>query len=407
MSDSGEVKGMRPALAGFAALLVAIGIGRFGYPPLIPSIIQHGWFTVAEADYLGAMNLAGYVVGSALASRINRRIGARTLVISALAVVLLTFVGCAFPLGFPIYALLRTLAGLAGGLVMVVAAPTILARIAPERRGAAGGIIFAGVGAGIALSGTLIPLLVRRGLTITWWSYIALAAVMIVVAARELPRPARPLPRAPLPEPLSEPAAARRGAARTMNRTVLLLMASYACNAIGFVPHTVFWVDFIARGLGLGVGLGNRMWVLLGIAAAVGPPMTGLLADRIGFARSLRVSLLVKGIGVLLPVFFSSIWALALSSICTGSLALGITSLAAGRVSELVPADRQKQVWGWMTMAFSVAHAATAYLLTFIFSGTGSYSLLFIIGAVTLLVGSLLDYASSKSVARVPSASLA
>src|SRR6185312_13798408 len=66
------------------------------------------------------------------------------------------------------------------------------------------------------------------------------------------------------------------------------LLLAYMTNAIGFVPHTVFWVDFIARGLGRGIVSGNHYWILLGLSAAAGPILAGWLADRIGFAKSIR-----------------------------------------------------------------------------------------------------------------------
>jgi hypothetical protein len=77
------------------------------------------------------------------------------------------------------------------------------------------------------------------------------------------------------------------------------LLLAYMSNAIGFVPHTVFWVDYIARGLGRGVVTGNHYWILLGISAAAGPNVAGWLADKIGFANSIRISLAGLGAGAL------------------------------------------------------------------------------------------------------------
>jgi predicted MFS family arabinose efflux permease len=175
------------------------------------------------------------------------------------------------------------------------------------------------------------------------------------------------------------------------------LLAAYITNAIGFVPHTVFWVDYIARGLNRGIATGNHYWVVLGISAACGPLASGWLADRIGFSRSLRASLLAKAVGVALPLFSTSPLALTLSSIGVGSMAIGIVSLAAGRVAELVHGSRQKQVWSWMTAAFAIAHAATAFVLSAIFSNTGSYRILFLIGSVALLIGCVFDFIGSGS----------
>ena len=86
---------------------------------------------------------------------------------------------------------------------------------------------------------------------------------------------------------------------------------------------------------------------------------------------------------------------LALSSVLLGSMALGITSLVAGRVSELVAISEQKRVWSWMTTAFSIAYAVGAWGFSFLFARTSSYKELFLIGATSLLAGSLLDAVGS------------
>ena len=37
-----------PAIAGFCGLLICVGMGRFGYPPLIPSMVEAGWAAPAD-----------------------------------------------------------------------------------------------------------------------------------------------------------------------------------------------------------------------------------------------------------------------------------------------------------------------------------------------------------------------
>ncbi len=114
-----------PALTGFIALLIGNGIGRFGYPPLIPALIRENWFSVTQADYLGAANLTGYIIGSAFGARLNCFVPAVYLIRCSLFVVVLSFIGCAYALPFLAYFALRLVAGLAGGVIMVLAVPTI------------------------------------------------------------------------------------------------------------------------------------------------------------------------------------------------------------------------------------------------------------------------------------------
>ena len=91
------------------------------------------------------------------------------------------FFACALPLSFLWFFVWRFAAGLAGGMLMVLAAPTVLPEVPAARRGLAGGIIFTGVGLGIAASGMLVPLLLRSGLVATWCGLGAVALLLTLV----------------------------------------------------------------------------------------------------------------------------------------------------------------------------------------------------------------------------------
>jgi hypothetical protein len=87
-----------------------------------------------------------------------------------------------------------------------------------------------------------------------------------------------------------------------------------------------------------------------------------------------------------------------LSSVGVGGLAIGVTSLASGRVGELVLPEHRPQIWGRMTIVFAIVYAATAHVLSFLFVRTGSYELLFALGAGALLVGGLLGFLPPRPV---------
>src|SRR3982074_1586381 len=67
---------LRATFAALSAILVGIGLARFGYTPLIPALIAAGWFTPSAAVYLGAANLAGYLAGALGARAVAARFGA-------------------------------------------------------------------------------------------------------------------------------------------------------------------------------------------------------------------------------------------------------------------------------------------------------------------------------------------
>src|SRR5215475_7853526 len=162
-SDRHLLSTVRATLAGLCATLVGIGLARFAYTPLLPALVGAGWFAPPAAAYLGAANLVGYLVGALLGQRLAARVDAGLALRAMMALATAAFFACASPLSFAWYLLWRLAAGVAGGVLMVLAAPTVLPHVRPERRGVAGGVIFTGVGLGIAASGTVVPLLLRWG----------------------------------------------------------------------------------------------------------------------------------------------------------------------------------------------------------------------------------------------------
>ena len=173
---------MRVTLSGLCSSLVGIGLARFAYTPLIPALIAAEWFPPGRAAYLGAANLAGYLAGALLARPIAARIRAATVLRAMMVLATTAFFACATPRSFVWYFVWRFAAGVSGGTLMALAAPTVMPHVPPSRRGLAGGVIFTGVGLGIAASGTLVPLLLRMGLVETWCGLGVVALALTVLA---------------------------------------------------------------------------------------------------------------------------------------------------------------------------------------------------------------------------------
>ncbi len=373
------------AIAGLSALLLGIGLSRFAFTPLIPALVQAGWFTAAQAGYLGATNLAGYVIGTAIARRAAHYVPAMTLVKAAMILAAASFAGCAAPLGFAWYFGWRLLSGIVGGVLMILAPTAVLAATPVDRRGRVAGIVFTGVGAGIALSGTAIPWLVHAGLPTAWMTLAVIGVVLTAATWSGWPHHAH------IPD-------ARGPAARPpLSPTVVRLVISYGVLGLAFAPHTVYWTDFIARGLGLGLGVGGFYWLVLGLGAACGPMLTGFAAERLGFARTYTLALVALAVCIGVPALWPSMPVLLLSSFGTGAFGLATTSLGSGRAAELVPIEQHRQLWGWMTISYAIVYASGGYISAFIFARTGSYPLLFAFGATMALVSALLAWRSARS----------
>ncbi|HTZ78083.1 MAG TPA: YbfB/YjiJ family MFS transporter [Stellaceae bacterium] len=381
----------RAAFSGLAANLIGIGLARFGYTPLLPALVSARWFTESAAAYLGAANFAGYLAGALVARALIRRIATATVLRAMMALVAASLFACALrDLGFAWFFLWRLASGLAGGVIMVLAAPAVLVATPVARRGWVGGIIFTGVGLGVAASGTLVPLLLRLGgLVGAWVGLGALALLLTAYGWSGWPAFAA----------VPHPAAGARPNARALGPVGLLvtaLLAEYALNAVGLVPHMLFLVAYVARGLDRGLDAGAAYWVLYGIGALAGPLVAGRLGDRIGFAAALRLALLVEAVAVALPAISTDARSLALSSLIAGAMTPGIVPIALGRIHELVPdAALQGRCWSHATTAWALAQALAGYACARALTTAGSYALLFSLGACALLAALFLELATS------------
>jgi predicted MFS family arabinose efflux permease len=296
----------------------------------------------------------------------------------------LSLLACAWPLSFTWFFVWRFAAGLAGGVLMVLAATTILPHVPAGRRGLASGAIFTGVGIGIAASGTLVPLLMRIGLMETWLGLAALTLALTLLAWGGWPRDGAKM------QPVDARAPLRTGP------VLGALMVEYALNAVGLVPHMVFLVDFIARGLGQGLEIGSVYWVLFGLGATIGPISAGTLADRIGFRTALRAAFVVQAVAIAALAVTSHPASLIISSFIVGAFAPGIVPLVLGRLHELIADVKGRTAaWGVATTAFSVGQAGAAYGFSYLFAhSAGGYALLFALGAGALCVALAIDVAA-------------
>jgi MFS family permease len=366
----------RLALPGFAAILVGVGMGRFAYTAVIPVMVADGWLSLPAAANVGAGNMVGYLVGALTAHRIAAFAGPVRVLRAALLLCVVATLACAWPWGVAWIGLWRFSTGVGGALLMVIGTPILVGAAPPALRGGVSGAIFTGVGLGMALSGVVVPVLAALGSTLSWLGMAALTGLAAMLAWRGWPA---------VP-PLREPT--RRGI--VLAPPLLLLMGSYALDAIGFMPHAIFWVDFVARGLGRGVEAGGHQWILFGLGAAVGPLLCGRLADRIGFRRSLRAAFALKTVAVWLPLVATDQLSLAASSLVVGALIPGIAALTSGCALELLGPAAHAPAWRWLTIVFSLAAAAGGYLFAFVFGATGSYRALFALGGFIIAAGGVL-----------------
>ena len=178
----------------------------------------------------------------------------------------------------------------------------------------------------------------------------------------------------------------------TYRAPIIVLGISYTATAVAFVPYTIFWFDYIARGLSAGIRQAAMCWMLFGIAAAAGPLLCAQMAGRMGTVRALRWALMANCLAVVLPLASSRLSSLTVSSIGAGSMGLGIPFLTATRAREISPPGGHQRLWAGMTIIYAIAYAAAGWVFSSVFAAVQSYRFLFAWSGVALLAGGLTQY---------------
>ena len=321
---------MNVALAGLAALVVAMGIGRFAFTPLLPMMQADSGLSLAQGGYLAAANYVGYLAGALWAMRPAR---AHVAIRASLVAIAVTTLAMGFTHSVPAWILWRTLAGMASAWALVHVSSWSLQRLAGQKLG---GVVFSGVGWGMVLAGGLCIALMAVGATSSQ-AWIALGIVSLGVAGALWP--------------LVKSTGPLRSAAIGFHWTgnAIRLVLCYAAFGFGYIIPATF-VPAMARGIISDPLVFGWAWPIFGLAAAI----STLFASRADNRRVWTIAAIVMAIGVVAPLVVPGFAGVLGSALLVGSTFMVIT-MAGMQEARLVGGP---PLMGAMTAAFASGQIA-------------------------------------------------
>ena len=375
-NEDGVTQWRRISIGGGAAMFVGIAMGRFSYTTMLPPLIQSGQLSELEAGYVGGLNLAAFFLGAFYAERLRNTFSIRRVLTAAVWLGLLALAASALPCGFYWLAAWRALLGAIAGLIMVQSIAFSTAAAPADKRPVAAGYVYAGVGLGVFLSGLFAPWMLQHG--IVWaWSGFALAGLFAVLVAQWGWAVADILPKSDNKTPQSLPTHwPWRG-----------LVAANFLFSFGIVPHTIYWVDFLVRDVGLGMEVAGWHWSVVGLSAFLGPLVTAAIAGRIGISPTLLIFFTLLGFGVIGPAFLAVAPVLWFSSVFYGGQP-GLASIMAARAREMGSAADMPRMMRVTILANACGAAVGGLAFPYLFEVSG-YGNLFLLGGAAMFLGAI------------------
>ena len=346
------------------AIGLDVGVARITYGVVLPAFARDLQLSLTAAGLLGTLHLIGYLLGTLASPTLNAKVGALALCRASHFVFACAMLVCGLASDVTTMAAGRFVAGLAAGFGVFSIFLIVFDATEPEKRSAAGSLVWSGIGVAIVASGLACGPILDGG---AWRLSFIVPAILALAVAVLIPRTAS----AARAQPKAADASPSRLAELTSGRWIFLI-AAYFLFAAGYISYSTF-AGVMLKGIGLSSGGVTWFWVMYGASSIAGAALGAALLSG-GFARRIALSAALGSgaIGSLLvvhgengSVFAASSVLVGLGSVATPAI---VTFLIRNRTNDApIPSSLRSAPRAWVS-------ASSADLRSGAFSPTGSVS---------------------------------
>lgn len=347
---------MRVALAGLAALAVAMGIGRFAFTPILPMMQADAGLSMAAGSWLASANYFGYLVGALSAIGLGLR--PATAIRAGLLAIGASTVAMGLEPAFFAQAAMRIIAGIASAWVLVFVSAWALERLAELGRPQMSGVLYAGVGAGIAAAGGACLVLMRlHAGSSAAWLLLGVASLGVTAALWNF---------------FDTNIAARPADAPRLQAVFRFwpLVLAYGIYGYGYIIPATFLPAMARDAIG-DPDLFGWAWPAFG-AAAVASTLVASRLIRFVSPRAIWIGChLAMALGVVMPLLVAGLGGILLASLLVGGTFVVVTQ-AGLQEARAVAGAQARPLMAAMTSAFALGQIAGPLSATWLAGAQGS-----------------------------------
>ena len=368
---------------------IALGLARFAYALLLPSMkLDLGW-SFAQAGAMNTANALGYLLGALAFPRLARRWSAGMLFGAGCVSTAILMAGSGLLADTHSLLVLRVITG-ASSAAIFISGGVLAARLASARPRDAGlilGLYYGGTGWGIVASSVLVPLTiidVAHGWQFAWF---ALAAACVVFAAVAIGA-ARKIESAQA-SAVSASAARASGAGNPPRwQGFGMVLTGYGLFGVGYIGYMTFIVALL-RNAGMSATVVTGFYLLLGLATVVSARVWSGLLDRMRGGQALAVLNALLAIATLLPALFTQPWVAFVSGVLFGATFLSAVASTTAFVRHNFPASHWARGISAFTIVFAFGQIVGPMVIGWVSDGAGLARGL-VYSALLLAAGALL-----------------
>ncbi len=383
----------------------ALGLARFGYTTVLPSMQGDLGLNNEQAGLLATLNLSGYlalsIIGGALAAKYGVRLTASLGLFLAGASMI--FTGLAQ--GFGSLIIWRALTGIGSGAANVSIMGLWPAWYSGNRRGFASGIAVSGSSIALIFTGLVVPGILNvqgEGAWRTCWFLYGVITLLLALCSYLVLRNSASgiglsligesgslqlSPQSDKEHPDKKPKLQWKRV--YLSAPVWYLGIIYIAFGFSYIIYMTFFVKYLAADHGYTSVEAGNMFMLMGWFSLLCGLLWGAVSDRIGRKSTLIILYLLNTVAFSLFAFGSTSYHLTLSAIIFGLSAWSIPAIMAAACGDMLGRELAPAALGFITLFFGIGQAAGPTVAGAIADASGSFPSAFLLASVVSLSGAL------------------
>jgi len=304
-------------LAGIIGLFIGVGVARFSYTSLLPSMLDDETLSLTFSGVLASVNYVGYLSGALFAIFIRDFNSKVRYYRIGLILCVITTVILGSTTNETLWLISRVVAGFGTAMSLVVGGAIVMVRLDFKDKTKAMGVNFSGIAIALALT----DVIARYTLSLSSWqmSWIALSISAAIVVFY-------PIYILSGTDTAVDNTTEHHFDKSLFSSFVVILILAYFTAGVGMVIQGTFLPTILKSLPGL-ESIAGLTWLIVGLAGIPSSIIWMRLAHRYGSVNIIIIAMAFQAVGIIIPTITSSIYLNLLSGVLYGGTFVGLVAL--------------------------------------------------------------------------------
>lgn len=386
------------AFTGTIVTVLAHGFGRMSYSVILPFMKDGLSLTYTQLGSIAMGNFIGYLSLAIIGGFLAARFGIRRVVFVSLLVIGISLFLTGFSQSFIFAFFMRLISGLGNGgsYVPIMAIPA--AWFVMKKRGLATGIVSAGIGFGLFLSGIILPPVIaafgKEGWRYAWFLMGIIVFIFSFVCYAFL----RDNPKEKGTTMYGGDEEQRGGTKVTLfsafkevvvKPEIWKLGFVYFMYGFSYIIYLTFFVAYLTKEMGVKPLEAGRIFSVLGIFSIFCGVIYGWISDMLGRKYGSMLAYINIAVAYAILLLWKDTAGFYVSAIAFGIAAFSIPTIMAAASGDAVGGKLAPAGLGFITLFFGIGQALAPVIGGWLKDTTGTFTHAFLLSAGVSLLGAV------------------